>query len=740
METPINKIIIDFSYEYNLAESLIQPIIQKLNQEFFIRIKDMKYLSFDKWKDHNLPENLYNILKEKYDKTLKLEESKSKELIKKGKKTSFKYMNIFQDNSFTIGNEKIQKEIQIIKKESINSNEIEKNLTNLENKIKDHLTMKNIYKIIDVMLHNIISNFSVERFKKINIKKINIKYPYDEIMEIFNLMKFDKIPNSDYIEYTKGLDLLSDSYKIINNRRKQYNEIKENINNQIKTNITELNENLNNGNNDNNINDNFKNGEKIIPTNNINQDLNKNNRKDNLNEIQKNIETNEDKNNEKPKIGIKIKEDVQNSSLAPDKYTQSKKNINENITIIDNHVQQNIVNSPNSQINDNNINNNQISDNQNYINSGNNISQFNNQFQNNNIQNNQSQINYNIQNKNNQIENKNQFNNINLNQNNFQNNQFLENNINNNILNNTNDNNEYNYQINTQFETEKINPNNNYVNNRIIYSTRIPSNYKNSIPYQNQNNLNQFQLNSKSNMSKSINLVNPNSNNRYINQINNFSPEEPINNYNNQENVKKNIHKSQILNFLNPLYQDKTIPELLIEENSRRNNIILNTPINHNPSCFFITNIKNIDKLLKKYSVQHIYQEKDPNHIETLSKIINIQTNEYNKNESNKLKKLIENPIITKGDIYFIFPDKYVIKTTFCLYEKVKDLYQFIQNYLNSSKDSFRLYNNNNIIDLMNLDIMELNLSFPIPLNVTFKNAYNGLKENELNNLTINVF
>ena len=40
----------------------------------------------------------------------------------------------------------------------------------------------------------------------------------------------------------------------------------------------------------------------------------------------------------------------------------------------------------------------------------------------------------------------------------------------------------------------------------------------------------------------------------------------------------------------------------------------------------------------------------------------------------------------------------------------------------------------------MNLDIMELNLSFPIPLNVTFKNAYNGLKENELNNLTINVF
>ena len=264
METPINKIIIDFSYEYNLAESLIQPIIQKLNQEFFIRIKDFKNLSFEKWKEYHLPANLYNIIKEKYDEALKLEENKSKILKKNRKKTSFKYINIFQDNSFTIGNEKIQKEIQIIKKESINSNEIEKNLTNLENKIKDHLTMKNIYKIIDVMLHNIISNFSVERFKKINIKKIHQKYPYDEITEIFNIMKFDTIPNSDYIEYTKDVNLLSDSYKIINNRRKQYNEIKENINNQIKTNITELNENLNNGNNDNNINDNFKNGENLL--------------------------------------------------------------------------------------------------------------------------------------------------------------------------------------------------------------------------------------------------------------------------------------------------------------------------------------------------------------------------------------------------------------------------------------------------------------------------------------------
>ena len=689
MENPINKIIIDFSIEYNLDENLIQPVIQKLNQEFFIRIKDMKNLSFKKWKEYNLPGNLYNILKEKYDEALKLQENKPKKIKKNGKKTSFKYLNVYKDNSFSIGIRKIEKENLIIKKDSINLNGIENNLTNLENKIKDHLTMNNIYKIFDVMIHNIITNSTVERFKKINIKKINSKYPYDEITEIFNLMKFDKIPNSDYIDYTRDVNLLSDAYNIIANRRKKYNEIMNNIQNN--NNNIQLNKNLN-GNNENNQNNIVKNENYIISTNNNNTKIYQKNIEDNLNDNHKDIQINENKNEKKPQLGINIQLVVEDSSLGNDKNNQSKKNINENTNIIDNNnIQQNILDNLYTKIDDNN--------------------------------------NENLYKNNNQI-------------NNSQNNKFYEN-INNNDMNNihnySNDNNGYNYQINTQFQTKKINPNINYENNRLIYSTRIPSNYKNSIQFQNQNNLNE-QFNSNYNMSNSINLVNINSNNRYINEINNNSPSEPINNSNSQQNEKKNFNKSQIVNYFNPLYQEKTIPELLIEENSRRNNIILNTPINHNPSCFFLTNIKNIDKLLKKYSIQYIYQEKDSNHIKSISQIINMQTNESNKNESNKLKKLIETPIITKGDIYFIFPDKYIIKTTFCLYEKVKDLYQFVKNYLNNPKNSFMLYNNNNVIDLMNTDIMMLNLSFPLTLKITFKNTYNGLKENELNKLTVNVF
>jgi hypothetical protein len=70
----------------------------------------------------------------------------------------------------------------------------------------------------------------------------------------------------------------------------------------------------------------------------------------------------------------------------------------------------------------------------------------------------------------------------------------------------------------------------------------------------------------------------------------------------------------------------------------------------------------------------------------------------------------------------------------------VKDLYDFVLYYLNNKKDHFILYFNDNKIDLMNTEIMMLNLSFPISLKVNFFRKYNGLIENELNKLTVNVF
>ena len=150
--------------------------------------------------------------------------------------------------------------------------------------------------------------------------------------------------------------------------------------------------------------------------------------------------------------------------------------------------------------------------------------------------------------------------------------------------------------------------------------------------------------------------------------------------------------------------------------------------------------MKNIEKLIQKYSFKHIYKENDRNYIDFITQIINNQTNEYNKIESNNLKTLIESPIIIQGDIFFIFPNRYILKGCFCLYEKVKDLYDFVLYYLNNKKDQFILYFNDNKIDLMNTEIMMLNLSFPISLKVNFFRKYNGLIENELNKLTVNVF
>ena len=57
MDNALSKILYDFCYQYNLETNQVQPIIDKLNMEFYFKLKDMKHLSIEKWKGLNLPEN-----------------------------------------------------------------------------------------------------------------------------------------------------------------------------------------------------------------------------------------------------------------------------------------------------------------------------------------------------------------------------------------------------------------------------------------------------------------------------------------------------------------------------------------------------------------------------------------------------------------------------------------------------------------------------------------------------------
>ena len=70
MDAPLKKILKDIQNEYGMDDDMIDPIIKKLNKEFYFKLKDIKNLSEDTWNKFDLPTNLYYILNELYQNAL----------------------------------------------------------------------------------------------------------------------------------------------------------------------------------------------------------------------------------------------------------------------------------------------------------------------------------------------------------------------------------------------------------------------------------------------------------------------------------------------------------------------------------------------------------------------------------------------------------------------------------------------------------------------------------------------
>lgn len=66
METSIQDILFNICKDYDISEEMIEPIKRKLKKEFYFKLKDIKNLTKEKWKDYMLPDNLYNLLYDKY--------------------------------------------------------------------------------------------------------------------------------------------------------------------------------------------------------------------------------------------------------------------------------------------------------------------------------------------------------------------------------------------------------------------------------------------------------------------------------------------------------------------------------------------------------------------------------------------------------------------------------------------------------------------------------------------------
>jgi len=205
MESPLKKILKEIQNEYGMDDELIDPIIKKLNQEFYFKLKDIKNLSLEIWQKFGLPTNLYYILNELYqnanNQISNNNNTENKNTIENNIKTN-NNINTINNNSINVIREspKIQKNQQL----NLNKNPNEFNKENIHNNLAiifaeiDNLDIsKEVFQQIYKIINNINQNSNDQKFRKINIKKFLSKYPYISIKNFLLFTGFKQ--DGDYL-------------------------------------------------------------------------------------------------------------------------------------------------------------------------------------------------------------------------------------------------------------------------------------------------------------------------------------------------------------------------------------------------------------------------------------------------------------------------------------------------------------------------------------------------------------
>lgn len=195
METSIEEILTQICNEYNQPKKQIEPIIEKLNMEFYYKLKDVKNLSNEKWKEFKLPDNLYNLLIERFNK---------ENIIAK--------YEISTPVSIEITNKgEIKTHSQDVTNYQLTKKEIDDGLNEIDSEITDVNKQREVLGLIEGVVLNVINHPSEEKYRKINFEKIRKKYPYQSIGKFFNLIKFRKIAETDqtFIRYSKEVNWLA---------------------------------------------------------------------------------------------------------------------------------------------------------------------------------------------------------------------------------------------------------------------------------------------------------------------------------------------------------------------------------------------------------------------------------------------------------------------------------------------------------------------------------------------------
>jgi hypothetical protein len=188
----------------------------------------------------------------------------------------------------------------------------------------------------------------------------------------------------------------------------------------------------------------------------------------------------------------------------------------------------------------------------------------------------------------------------------------------------------------------------------------------------------------------------------------------------------------------------KSLQNIILEEKKRRYNIITKTEVKRNPQCYFLQNMSQMDELVDKYSEKHYYilSENDEEHTKYIKYLIDKNKNNNDIKEIKELTNLNEKPITIRGDVFFIFPDKYILRGTFNLSELRIKLFDFVREYIKKPNETFNLYNinENKMIIENKINLLSSKYNFPLVTKVSFPVIYCKLQENKLNKLTIKTF
>jgi hypothetical protein len=190
MDTPLKVVLQEIGKEYDLDADVINPVIKKLNSEFYFKLKDIKNASESVWKSLGLPLNLFFLLKDKYDSVLSSNQPQTQ---------STQQINQHTITMTTSSNAKPIHSPQQQQHQHYSKDEDENHLMMILTEINNIDISREVFKIIYNVIQNIVKNPNDEKYRKINIVKLLSKYNYISIKNLFQYLHFQQVEEFMYI-------------------------------------------------------------------------------------------------------------------------------------------------------------------------------------------------------------------------------------------------------------------------------------------------------------------------------------------------------------------------------------------------------------------------------------------------------------------------------------------------------------------------------------------------------------